>query len=369
MVPFALRSLLFDKVRLAIAVVGIAFAILLILVLRGIMDGTIAKATTYIDHSGSDIFVAQEGVEHFGLSISIIPLDAATSARAVDGVGEAAAIITVPSVIKLDGSEQAVRLVGIDPDSDLGAPWSIKEGVGRPSADGAVIDAALAHTEGLRIGDRIPVGGRELIVEGLSKQTNTIAGSLIFMRRDTAQEILGLQDVASYVLVRVRPGTDVEAVTSRLASALPETTVLTRTQLSRNERELLTGLFVRPVNVMSSIGFLVGLMVVGLTTYTAAAERLPDFGVLKAIGASNAYLYLVVVRQALMFGLAGYILGGAGSVLASAAIERFEPSLGVDLRASFALEVFSLALALSLVSSLVPVFRISSLDPREVFQH
>jgi putative ABC transport system permease protein len=367
MVPFALRSLLFDKVRLIIALVGIAFAILLILVLRGIMDGTIAEATTYIDHSGSDIFVAQEGVEHLGLSISVIPMDSGQAAAGVEGVAETATIITVPTVVRFDGSEAAVRLVGIDPDSDLGGPWSIESGSRRPGPNAVIVDAGLAHSHDLHIGDRVPIAGHELVVEGLSSQTSTIAGSLIFMLRETAQEVLNLQDVASYVLVRVEAGSDTGEVVARLKEALPETTVLTRGQLSHNERSLLSGLFVRPVNVMSTIGFLVGLMVVGLTTYTATAERLRDFGVLKAIGASNSYLYLIVIRQALLFGSGGYALGALGSVIASYAIERFEPTLGVDLDVGFAAEVLALALVLSLISSLVPVFRISSLDPREVF--
>jgi putative ABC transport system permease protein len=231
-----------------------------------------------------------------------------------------------------------------------------------------VLDSVLAGAQGIKLGDSIPIAGRDLVVEGLSRQTNTIAGSLIFMRRDTAADILGLTDLVNYLLVRVEPGADVDEVASRLSDALPDASVLTRQQLSHNERGLLTGLFVRPVNVMSTIGFLVGLMVVVLTTYTATAERLRDYGVLKAIGASNRYLYFVVIRQALLFGTAGYALGASGTLLARIAIERAEPSLGVDLRATFAAEIFVLALVLSLASSLVPVVRISSLDPKEVFQ-
>ncbi len=53
MVHLALRTLLYDRVRFLIAVGGVAFAILLMLVLRGILDGTVAKSTAYVDHAGA----------------------------------------------------------------------------------------------------------------------------------------------------------------------------------------------------------------------------------------------------------------------------------------------------------------------------
>ena len=56
-VPFARRSLVHDRVRLAISVGARAFAVLLVLLLRAIMDGTVRKSTSYIDNVGADVFV------------------------------------------------------------------------------------------------------------------------------------------------------------------------------------------------------------------------------------------------------------------------------------------------------------------------
>ncbi|MGE3780896.1 MAG: hypothetical protein AB7F89_27155, partial [Pirellulaceae bacterium] len=68
-----LRLILYDTVRLAISIGGLGFAVMLVLVLRGIMDGTVAKSTAYIDHSGADLFIAREGVSHMSLASSTIP--------------------------------------------------------------------------------------------------------------------------------------------------------------------------------------------------------------------------------------------------------------------------------------------------------
>jgi hypothetical protein len=67
-VPFATRALLYDRLRVAISIGAIGFAILLVLLLRGVMDGTVEKSTTYIDNVGADVVVAREGVANMALS-------------------------------------------------------------------------------------------------------------------------------------------------------------------------------------------------------------------------------------------------------------------------------------------------------------
>jgi len=368
MVPFALRSLFHDKIRLLIAVGGVAFAILLILVLRGIMDGTVAKATTYVDHVGADIFLAQEGVEHFALSTSVLPVQAETAAASVSGVLLARGIISVPMVLDVAGTDAAVRLVGFDTSSGFGGPWSLAKGTAAIGEKGLVMDSALARNRGIKIGDSIEIGSQQFEVQGLSRQTNALAGKVIFIRREAAASLIGLSGAYSYVLVKTDGKASDATVQQALRAALPRTTVLTRKELSNGERSLLGGLFVTPVNVMASIGLLVGIMVVGLTIYTAAAERLRDFGVLKAIGASNRYIYGVIIRQALIVGLTGFVLGLGAGLAAKPIIEYFVPDLGIQLRLQFLTLVLAIAIAISLVAALLPVYRISGVDPKQVFK-
>ncbi len=368
MVPFALRSLLHDKIRLLIAVGGVSFSILLILMLRGIMDGTVAKATTYIDHVGADIFVVQDGVEHMALSTSVLPAEVETRARAVEGVATAGGIVGVPAIITIDGTEVAGRLVGFDVQTGIGGPWSMAKGTADLSAGDAVVDASMARVEGIGIGDTVTVSGHEFRVQGLSNQTNNLAGKIVFVRRDIAQDLIGSRDIYNYVLVAVTPDADPRLVAQRLRQAIPESSVMLRRDLARNERDVLGNLFVTPVNVMATIGLLVGLMVVGLTIYTAAAERLRDFGILKAIGAPNAYIYAVIVRQAVIVGATGFCLGLAAGWLAKPLVEYLVPDLGIRFNASFVLQVAGVALFMSLVAALLPVYRITGIDPKRVFK-
>jgi putative ABC transport system permease protein len=370
MVPLALRGLLHDKIRLVISVGGVAFAVLLILVLRGILDGTVAKATVYVDRVGADLFVAQGGIDHMALfgSASVIPIEAEARARTVDGVASAGGILRFPTVLKLAGSEMAANVVGFDPSTGIGGPWSMVKGTRSLDADGVIVDASIARSQGLTLGDPLVVAGRTFQVEGLSRETNVLGGGLVFIRRDTAADLLMAPSVVSFVLVRVAPGADVAAMAARLREALPDQSVMTRRQLAANDRALLSSVFVTPVNVMAVIGLLVGMMVVGLTTYSAAAERTRDFGVLKAIGARNRYLYGVIIRQAVLTSVAGFAAGVALALLAAPLLERIVPDLGVQFRLLFTLETFGIALGMSLAAALLPVQRLAGVDPKLVFK-
>lgn len=57
----AAKNLLAEKTRLVLAVLGVAFAVLLMLVMAGLFVGTTRQVTTYIDHSRNAVWVMQPG--------------------------------------------------------------------------------------------------------------------------------------------------------------------------------------------------------------------------------------------------------------------------------------------------------------------
>jgi hypothetical protein len=58
MLRIAIRNLFQNKVRLLIAVGGVALALMLITALDAVVGGMETRLTAYIDYSGADIFVA-----------------------------------------------------------------------------------------------------------------------------------------------------------------------------------------------------------------------------------------------------------------------------------------------------------------------
>jgi len=362
------RLLLRDKLRLAISVGGLAFAVLLVLLLRGIMDGTVAKSTSYVDNVGADLFVAGKGVSHMSLSSSSLPQTLVSQVSASPGVARAAGIIRVNIVVGANGNERPAQLIGYDTSGGFGGPWHLDEGRPVLQDDEAVLDSVLAGDLGLQPGGSVALAGSSFTVVGLSSGTAAIAGKLLFISLPAAQRLLHTEGFVSFVLVALPKGTEAAPFATSLAARLPETAVLTRSTLSRNDRDLLGSLFVEPVNMTSTIGFLVGLAIVGLTMYTSSAERLRDFGVLKAIGAPNGFLMRAVILQAAVLGLAGFGVGLGAAWVAGPLVENAAPDLGIIIRWDQAARVLGAVVGMALVGAVIPLVRIMRVDPLIVFR-
>ncbi len=367
-VPLATRTLLRDWLRLGISLGGIGFAILLVLLLDGIREGTVAKSTTYVDHVGADVFVARQGVTNMALAASAVPEGAVDQVAAISGVQEAVGIMRIPIIVSAGDNRRPATLVGYDLAHPLGGPWKLDQGRAVQSGSEVVLDAALAGELGRKIGDSVNVAGEQFTIVGLSGQTANIAGKLIFLSRPAVQRLLGIGSIVSFVLVKVASGQRDRHVADTINEQLPGVTATPRQELSNNDRALLSSLFVAPINVMSTVGFLVGLAIIGLTMYTTTAERMRDFGVLKAIGARQLFLLRTVITQATILGLAGFVVGLFVSMLAGPVIVRMVPDIGVTIRPVFALQTLGAVVGMSLIGAVLPVVRITRVDPLVVFR-
>jgi putative ABC transport system permease protein len=347
---------------------ALAFAVLLVLLLRAIMDGTVAKSTSYIDHVGADVFVATRGVTNMSLAASNLPDEAVAALAAQPGVAQAGGIVRMNAIVGANSRTRPGILIGYDPARELGGPWRLNAGRGVEGAADVVLDSVLADELGAKLGTHVSIAGGDFQVVGLSSGTAAIAGKVAFIQKERAQELLHLQGVASFVLLRLEPGVNVAGFVTSLAAAQPDLEVMTRQSLSDNDRQLLARLFVQPINVMSTVGLLVGLAIVGLTMYTTTAERLHDFGVLKAIGAPSTFLFRTVLTQALFLGCAGFVLGVAGVAAAGPLIVRAVPDIGVQVNAGAAAQALAAVLGMSLAGAVGPVVRILGVDPLVVFK-
>jgi putative ABC transport system permease protein len=331
------------------------------------MDGTIARSTTYIDNVGADLFISRTGVTNMMLSSAAVPESTVALVSQFEGVEEAAGIMRFPMIVSNGQRELPATAIGFE-GSGLGGPWRLKTGRSGIGLDDAIIDADLASHLSVGVGDHIHLAGSDFTIVGLSDQTSAIAGKLLFVRRERLQALMGTAGAVNFVLARLRPGSDPLATANALRAAYPQLGVLTRAELSRNDRHLLGSLFISPINVMSSAGFLVGLAIVGLTMYTTTAERLRDFGVLKAIGASNAFLFRTVATEAAVFGAVGYATGFIGAQFAGPIVGGLVPDIGVTVTVSNAAMAFLAMMVMCLVGAAVPVARIIRVDPLLVFR-
>ena len=97
------------------------------------------------------------------------------------------------------------------------------------------------------------------------------------------------------------------------------------------------------------------------TLYSSTKEHLYEFATLRAIGASNSYIYKVISCQALINAVVGFLL----AALIGAGIVRFTSNspLQVVITTNLMIELFVLTLVMSIVSAFAAIFRVIRVDP------
>ncbi len=97
-VPVAFRNLHADRIRFTINVIGVAFSVLLICFQLSVLKGTRAQITTYIDHTGADIWAMQKGVDDF-IATSAVPRESVDALKKLSGVQRAAGIYAIYTLL------------------------------------------------------------------------------------------------------------------------------------------------------------------------------------------------------------------------------------------------------------------------------
>ena len=179
--------------------------------------------------------------------------------------------------------------------------------------------------------------------------------------------MLSTPGAASFLLVTPTAGISPETLIERLRN-VPGTTSLPKRELIANDRDLIGRVFNAPLLLMVGIAFLVGTLVVGLVIYTATVERQREYGVLKAIGAANRTLYLVIAMQALIATVAGGILGVLLASGTGQLIMALRPQFLIVVEPPTVLRTLTAGLAIALLVALAPARVIARLAPADAFR-
>jgi putative ABC transport system permease protein len=362
-VPLARRNLTRQRLRFALSAAGVGLALLLILALEAIYSGVLRQVTAYPDHAGAPVIASQRGVETMHMSSSALPLGLVQRLRRDPRVARAAPILYSPIV--LNGREPVSSyLIGF---RRAGGPWEMSSGRARPGRDGIVIDEITASRLGVGIGDRLRVAGGRLRIVGLTKGTFSIISSVSFIDYATFERLEGAAGSASYVLVWPRRGLSPGALASHLDAAYP-VTAQTSHGFSGHERQVVSDMSTELIRGLVSIGFVVGVVVAGLSIYTATVARLREYAVLKAIGMRNRSLYGTILRQAMLTVGAGLLVALALLALLNAVVGRVEPSISMFLTSDILGRAVLATMLIGAVAALLPARRVARVDPASAYR-
>lgn len=364
-VPVGRRFLFAEHRRAALTVLGVAAALLLVLVLRGIFAGAIDQVTRYIRTSPAEVFVSQDGVKTMHMSASALPPDAAGQLRSVAGVAWVSPIGFASGSVAGPQGRQLSYLIGYDTGTGRGGPTEIVTGRA-PEAGEAVVDELAAESLGVGLGDTVTVLGARLQVVGLSTGGSSITNTTVFVAQPEFAKIRGA--LPAYLLVGTDPDADASTVADRIRQSVPTVTVQTREEIAASEAQIVTDMSADLLRLMSTIGLLIALAVIALGLMTATLNRIREYAVLKALGATISRLAGSVTVQVLWTVALASLLATTFAQLLSWALPLFAPSVSISLTWGALTQTMLGALAVGLLAALWPLHRIATLDAATAFR-
>jgi len=373
MPPLAQRNLFHDKVRLAVTLTGIVFSVVLIVVQLGLFLGFTTATSNLIDHSGADLWITSKNVPYVeqGVAFSERKLN---QVRAVPGVGDAQKIIARWTQWKRhDGGQDSVQIVGINVDDRMEQPWNLVQGrvEDLKSPDAVILDELYKQKLGVSgVGEVFEIGGHRARVVGFTRGIRSFTTSpYVFTTFKNAQNYTGLrEDQTMFILVIVAPGADLQQVRRVLLDNVKDVEVFTTAQFSRMTTfywMFTTGAGVA-VLIAAVLGLVVGFVVVAQTIYATTVDHIREFGTLKAMGAPNSYVYKVIMQQAAISAVIGYVLGMIVSVFVVQGSQK--GGAAILMPPTMAGGMFFLTLAMCVGAALVSINKVTRIDPAMVFK-
>ena len=373
MSELAWRNLVHDKVRLGVTLTGIVFAVVLIVVELGLFVGFTTTTSGLIDQSRADLWITAKRVPSVEVGVPFSERKLYTVLR-TPGVAHATTYIARFTQWKRpDGRQESVQVVGFDPDQPLGAPWNLVSGDPRQlkEADNVIIDELYMEKLGVTHLDQlVEINNRRARVVGFTRGIRSFTTApYVFTSFKSARYYANLETgQAMFLLVQVAPGASIEDVRHRLAAQLPDSDVHTTAEFSGMTRSywmFTTGAGVA-VLLAAALGLVVGIVIVAQTIYATTMDHLKEYGTLKAMGATNGYLYRVIIEQAVASAVVGYLLAMAVSYVVVKGSQSGGAAILVPPR--MVVGMLGLTIVMCVGAALVSINKVTRLDPAMVFK-
>jgi putative ABC transport system permease protein len=369
----AVRLLFHDRGRLATALGGIAIAVLLMLVQLGFRNAIFDSTIQILDSFDADLIV-QNANKRVSLSLEPIPRERLYQARAVAGVASAYPLWLSRANWKNrdNGKDFPVRVLAFRPEDPV---WKLPEGKVAPgelaAPDTVLIDSrsrpqlgdlstgpAQLARRSVRVLGQFAVGS-DMLVDG-----NAIVGLQTFLRLSPQPK-----DRIEFVLIKAAPGVVPESLVAPLRAALPGD-VAVRTWTANRDRDLAYWASSNPVGIVMVLGmflgFLAGIGIVYQILYAQIADYLKEFATLRAIGWSGPSIISVVLVQALLLAVLGFIPSLAvGAEIYHLLAET--SGLPIYISVGWSALVLALTTVMCLSAGVLAVRRLLDTDPADLF--
>lgn len=369
LIELILHNLRTRPARFLFTSLAVAIGVMTVVAL-GILTFSLRETAVSVLRTGNaDFSVAQKGVS----DVLYSSVDAA-DLRAIRAEPEVeSAIGVLVAITKLDADHPLFLQIGIDP-SQL-TEFGVRVVAGRAYSGHAgneiMLGFRIAADLGSRVGDTLTVDGVTYRVVGIFSTGQVFGDSAAMLPLPVVQANERKPGAMTLIFVRVKRGSDVDAVRTRIESQRPQlASVRTQSEFGRVDRNLE---LISAANLGGSIlAIVIGAFVVMNTTLLSFFERTREFGVLRALGWSPWRLLSLVAGEAAVVCLFGAALGVGLGLLAVRLLQQVPELTGV-LDPKLTIGVFGRALLFAFVigfaGALYPAIRAARLSPIAAVRH
>lgn len=370
----AYKLLVNDKGKFAALLVGITFAVFLMVMMTSMFAGILNRSSSTIVNIGAKIWVMDPAVTTPASSIPM-PDYVLDAVRSIKGVNYAVPLYSGGAQVKLrSGTYQGVTVIGLDDSTLFGRPELVAGNIEDIYADNGFIvveDAEIGKLENPKIGTEFELNDYRGVVVGLAKVTTPgLFGvpTLYTTYNRAISYIPSTRFTSAYILIEPKSDSDIPYIKQQVD-------VLGYQALSKDEfihkvsdfYMYKTGLGIN-VMLMTIISFIVGLSISGQTFYTFILENIEKFGALKAIGAKGSELVYMILFQASFTAMIGYGLGiGLASLLIALARLRMPDYAAMITYSNLGL-AFAMVLIIAAISSYIGVRKVIKIEPFDIFR-
>ncbi|TWT66275.1 FtsX-like permease family protein [Posidoniimonas polymericola] len=390
--PLAWKNLMHDRRRLATAIAGIGFAVLLMFVQVGFQNALYDSQVRLVDALGGDLFITSR--DRFAIAAETrFPVQRLLQARSLPGVTGAYPLYSelTTSVFKNFGSRASskghqIRSMAIE----LGTPVFQMDGLAEslprlrgpftaivdrqskptkfavPTDDDALLAEANVEVSDQRLN---LVGtfelGTDFVNEGnLIMSTATFAK--LFPHRVPGGDPLSVVDLG---IVDLAEGANPEEARDALAAMLGEQ-VSVYTREGFREKEMKFWRSTTPIGAVFSagkvIGFVVGVVICYQVIFSGISDHMPEFATLKAMGYQRSYFVGLIVVEAVWLAVFGFL---PGAVLSTGLYHWLADQTGLlmQMTLSTLLFVFVITVIMCVASGLLAVRKLLTADPASLF--
>jgi putative ABC transport system permease protein len=386
-IPTAWLQLRYQRIRLIIALAGVVFSVVIVFMQFGLRDALFDSAVRFYNGLKGDCFLisprstaliametfpevrlsqalAFEEVEYvtpiyldqgqwknpetrdYWRNIFVVGFDIRYPIFNFPGVEENQEKLEIPDVVLFDRDSR----------TEFGPIVSVFEKTGN-----------IVTEIGSRGANRhVNVVGLYKMGTSFGSDGNIITSHLNFLRIFSTSRRMGYINVG---LIKLKPELDAETFKNKLKNYLPEDVkVLTKQELMNFEKnywQSSTAIgFVFNLGVV--LGIMVGVVVVYQILYTNVSEHLSEYATLKAIGYRHRYLLSLVLQQALLIAILGYIPGFLISVI-QYEVTKQATLLPIMMTLPRALLVLVATVMMCFISGATAVQKLKAADPADIF--